>query len=130
MLRGRRPSYRDALLMLRERLNVHCGASLPTADLETEVFLAVAQVLFGGFCIVADTRCINSGMWIWWKGWTQTLPQQLPTWFAVTGWLASGMLANEKVSQHQTCLLHTSTPCYITISAGRLLQRESSLGVV
>ncbi len=45
VLRGKRPSYRDALLMLRDRLQVTCGSTIPTPDLETEVFLAIVQVL-------------------------------------------------------------------------------------
>lgn len=34
-LRGRRPSYREALLAVRERLEVQCPCGLATQDLET-----------------------------------------------------------------------------------------------
>ena len=34
-LRGRRPSYREALLAIRDRLEVQCPGTLATQDLET-----------------------------------------------------------------------------------------------
>lgn len=43
VLRGQRPSYRDALLKLRDRLSVHCVSTMPVADLEVEIFLAIVQ---------------------------------------------------------------------------------------
>ena len=38
-LRGRRPSYREALLAVRDRLEVQCPGTLATQDLETGVCL-------------------------------------------------------------------------------------------
>ncbi|CAH9142460.1 unnamed protein product [Cuscuta epithymum] len=38
-LRGRRPSYRDALLNVRKKLNVRCSAKISVEDLEAEIFL-------------------------------------------------------------------------------------------
>jgi uncharacterized protein YaaW (UPF0174 family) len=42
-MRGKRPSYREALLSIRDRLSVECSSNLPTPDLEAEVFLHVLQ---------------------------------------------------------------------------------------
>ncbi|KAH6558150.1 hypothetical protein KP509_1Z076800 [Ceratopteris richardii] len=42
-LRGRRPSYRDILLGVRARLDVHCSEKLSTEDLEVEIFLHLLQ---------------------------------------------------------------------------------------
>ncbi|CAI5502619.1 unnamed protein product [Closterium sp. Naga37s-1] len=36
---GNRPSYRDVLLTVRQRLGVRCSVSLSTPDLESEIFL-------------------------------------------------------------------------------------------
>jgi uncharacterized protein YaaW (UPF0174 family) len=38
-LRGRWPSYREALLGIRERLEVGCSPALATSDIEAEIFL-------------------------------------------------------------------------------------------
>ncbi|KAJ9530997.1 hypothetical protein QJQ45_000994 [Haematococcus lacustris] len=43
LLRGARPSYREALLAIRERLGVRCSSNLSTFDLETELFLHILQ---------------------------------------------------------------------------------------
>ncbi|CAL5227452.1 g10419 [Coccomyxa viridis] len=43
MLRGYRPSYRETLLCIRDRLEVHCPSGLDTQDLETEIFLHLLQ---------------------------------------------------------------------------------------
>lgn len=42
-LRGRRPSYRNVLLGVREKLNVRCSRNLLTEDLEAEIFLHLLQ---------------------------------------------------------------------------------------
>ncbi|KAF8063867.1 hypothetical protein HT031_003724 [Scenedesmus sp. PABB004] len=42
-MRGKRPSYREALLLIRDRLGVECSSNLTTPDLESEVFLHVLQ---------------------------------------------------------------------------------------
>eukprot|EP00879_Flechtneria_rotunda_P004778 GHRR01005048.1.p1 GENE.GHRR01005048.1~~GHRR01005048.1.p1 ORF type:complete len:394 (+),score=129.56 GHRR01005048.1:100-1281(+) len=42
-LRGKRPSYREALLLIRDRLEVQCSSNLSTQDLEAEIFLHVLQ---------------------------------------------------------------------------------------
>lgn len=42
-LRGWRPTYRDILLCVRSRLNVHCSTKLSTEDLEVEIFLHLLQ---------------------------------------------------------------------------------------
>ncbi|KXZ49641.1 hypothetical protein GPECTOR_20g498 [Gonium pectorale] len=39
LLRGRRPSYREILLDVRDKLDVRCSRNLSTFDLETEIFL-------------------------------------------------------------------------------------------
>ena len=43
MLRGYRPSYREALLRVRDRLHVPCPGGLATQDLESEIFLHLLQ---------------------------------------------------------------------------------------
>ncbi|MCO5597545.1 hypothetical protein L7F22_051623 [Adiantum nelumboides] len=42
-LRGWRPTYRDILLGVRAKLNVHCSPKLSTEDLEAEIFLHLLQ---------------------------------------------------------------------------------------
>ncbi|XP_055826579.1 uncharacterized protein LOC129894992 [Solanum dulcamara] len=42
-LRGRRPSYREVLLGVREKLNIRCSAKLSAEDLEAEIFLHLLQ---------------------------------------------------------------------------------------
>lgn len=42
-MRGKRPSYREALLLIRDRLEVQCSSNLTTPDLEAEIFLHVLQ---------------------------------------------------------------------------------------
>ncbi|XP_019238201.1 PREDICTED: uncharacterized protein LOC109218305 isoform X3 [Nicotiana attenuata] len=42
-LRGRRPSYREVLLGVREKLSIRCSAKLSTEDLEAEIFLHLLQ---------------------------------------------------------------------------------------
>lgn len=42
-LRGWRPTYRDVLLCVRVKLNVHCSTKLSTEDLEAEIFLHLLQ---------------------------------------------------------------------------------------
>ncbi|KIY99117.1 hypothetical protein MNEG_8844 [Monoraphidium neglectum] len=42
-LRGKWPSYREALLLVRDRLGVQCSGNLSTEDLETELFLHILQ---------------------------------------------------------------------------------------
>eukprot|EP00850_Spirogloea_muscicola_P012103 SM000077S21577 [mRNA] locus=s77:281747:285134:+ [translate_table: standard] len=42
-LSGRRPTYRDVLLRVKRRLKVHCSSTLPTSDLEAEIFLHLLQ---------------------------------------------------------------------------------------
>ncbi|XP_009622602.1 uncharacterized protein LOC107803246 isoform X1 [Nicotiana tabacum] len=42
-LRGRRPSYREVLLGVREKLSIRCSAKLSTEDLEAEIFLYLLQ---------------------------------------------------------------------------------------
>ncbi|KAK9810268.1 hypothetical protein WJX72_007661 [[Myrmecia] bisecta] len=42
-LRGHRPSYREALLTVRDRLEIKCPGGLATADLESEIFLYMLQ---------------------------------------------------------------------------------------
>lgn len=37
--RGRRPSYREVLLGVREKLTIRCSAKLSAEDLEAEIFL-------------------------------------------------------------------------------------------
>ncbi|GIL88906.1 hypothetical protein Vretimale_16868 [Volvox reticuliferus] len=41
LLRGARPSYREVLLDVREKLDIRCSRNLSTYDLETEIFLHV-----------------------------------------------------------------------------------------
>jgi len=41
--RGWRPSYRDVLLQVREKLKIPCSRKLPTEDLEAEIFLHLMQ---------------------------------------------------------------------------------------
>ncbi|CAL8466741.1 g6277 [Coccomyxa elongata] len=43
VLRGYRPSYRETLQYIRERLGVSCPSGLATADLETEIFLHILR---------------------------------------------------------------------------------------
>ncbi|KAI8464180.1 MAG: hypothetical protein J3K34DRAFT_474538 [Monoraphidium minutum] len=40
-LRGKWPSYREALLLVRDRLGVECSGNLSTEDLEAELFLHI-----------------------------------------------------------------------------------------
>ncbi|XP_028078997.1 uncharacterized protein LOC114280806 isoform X2 [Camellia sinensis] len=42
-LRGWRPSYRNVLLGVREKLNIPCSSKLSTEDLEAEIFLHLLQ---------------------------------------------------------------------------------------
>ncbi|KAL8464751.1 hypothetical protein ACS0TY_034308 [Phlomoides rotata] len=42
-LRGWRPSYRNVLLEVRKKLNIHCSAKLSAEDLEVEIFLHLLQ---------------------------------------------------------------------------------------
>ncbi|XP_049349271.1 uncharacterized protein LOC125813844 isoform X1 [Solanum verrucosum] len=42
-LRGRRPSYREVLLGVREKLTIRCSAKLSAEDLEAEIFLHLLQ---------------------------------------------------------------------------------------
>eukprot|EP00208_Stichococcus_sp_RCC1054_P004108 CAMPEP_0206134656 /NCGR_PEP_ID=MMETSP1473-20131121/134_1 /ASSEMBLY_ACC=CAM_ASM_001109 /TAXON_ID=1461547 /ORGANISM="Stichococcus sp, Strain RCC1054" /LENGTH=373 /DNA_ID=CAMNT_0053526275 /DNA_START=271 /DNA_END=1393 /DNA_ORIENTATION=- len=42
-LRGRWPSYREALLSVRDRLKVDCPSTLPTAELETEIYVHMLE---------------------------------------------------------------------------------------
>ncbi|GLC36370.1 hypothetical protein PLESTB_000769200 [Pleodorina starrii] len=41
LLRGARPSYREVLLNVRDKLDIRCSRNLSTYDLETEIFLHV-----------------------------------------------------------------------------------------
>ncbi|EFJ44503.1 hypothetical protein VOLCADRAFT_95192 [Volvox carteri f. nagariensis] len=41
LLRGARPSYREVLLNVRDKLDIRCSRNLSTFDLETEIFLHV-----------------------------------------------------------------------------------------
>ncbi|GIL65383.1 hypothetical protein Vafri_19137 [Volvox africanus] len=41
LLRGARPSYREVLLDVRDKLDIRCSRNLSTYDLETEIFLHV-----------------------------------------------------------------------------------------
>jgi len=43
LLHGRRPSYRDTLMSIRNRMDVPCSTNLATFDLETEVFLHILK---------------------------------------------------------------------------------------
>lgn len=40
---GRRPTYRDVLLRVREKLHVPCSVKLSTEDMEAEIFLHLLQ---------------------------------------------------------------------------------------
>lgn len=42
-LRGWRPSYRNVLLAVRNKLSIPCSSHLPTEDLEVEIFLFLAD---------------------------------------------------------------------------------------
>ena len=42
-LKGQRPSYREALLCVRDRLRISCPGGLATQDLESEIFLHLLQ---------------------------------------------------------------------------------------
>lgn len=42
-LRGHRPSYRETLLAVRDRLCVQCPGGLATQDLESEIFLSLLR---------------------------------------------------------------------------------------
>lgn len=42
-LRGWRPTYRNVLLSVREKLNIRCSRKLSTEDLEAEIFLHLLQ---------------------------------------------------------------------------------------
>lgn len=42
-LSGRRPTYRDVLLRVREKLHVPCSVKLSTEDMEAEIFLHLLQ---------------------------------------------------------------------------------------
>lgn len=42
-LRGWRPSYRNVLLSVRQKLNIRCSSKLSTEDLEVEIFLHLLQ---------------------------------------------------------------------------------------
>ncbi|KAK9822234.1 hypothetical protein WJX81_003153 [Elliptochloris bilobata] len=53
VLRGHRPSYREALLYLRDHLSIKCPGGLATEDLETEIFLHLLQRNAAG---VGDAR--------------------------------------------------------------------------
>lgn len=39
MIRGRRPSYRESLLSVRDRLSVDCPSTLRTSELEAEIYM-------------------------------------------------------------------------------------------
>jgi len=43
LLQGKRPGYREALLAIRDRVDVRCSSNLSTYDLETEIFLHILQ---------------------------------------------------------------------------------------
>ncbi|KAK9803232.1 hypothetical protein WJX73_007926 [Symbiochloris irregularis] len=43
MLKGHRPSYRESLLQVRERLSIKCPSGLRTAELEAEIYLHLLE---------------------------------------------------------------------------------------
>ena len=42
-LQGRRPSYRETLISVRDRMHIQCPQHLATPDLESEIFLHLLQ---------------------------------------------------------------------------------------
>lgn len=52
-LRGRLPTYRQTLLLIRRRLGLECSRSLTTADLESEIFLHLLQSQAAGLDVGA-----------------------------------------------------------------------------
>ena len=61
MLRGYRPSYREALLRVRDRLHVPCPGGLATQDLESEIFLYLLQRQAEAVQGVADSIDVSKG---------------------------------------------------------------------
>ena len=43
MLKGHRPSYRESLMQVRERLAIKCPSSLRTPELEAEIYLHLLE---------------------------------------------------------------------------------------
>ena len=61
MLRGYRPSYREALLRVRDRLHVPCPGGLATQDLESEIFLHLLQRQAEAVQGMADSIDVSKG---------------------------------------------------------------------
>ncbi|KAF3677849.1 putative non-functional NADPH-dependent codeinone reductase 2-like [Capsicum annuum] len=59
-LRGRRPSYREVLLGVREKLSIRCSAKLSAEDLEAEIFLHLLQEYSSSIGFVKFVRLIDT----------------------------------------------------------------------
>lgn len=60
-LKGQRPSYRQALLCVRDRLQISCPGGLATQDLETEIYVHLLQRQAEAIQSVADSLDASKG---------------------------------------------------------------------